>query len=205
MRLLEVKEKTVLFVCGHAEVGKDYLCNRLEKEFHKAIHFAFADKLKESCRIVFPGNNFETDKHLKARLDVPLSGKRTAHDVRSDDYINREILQIVADRFREIDPNCFSKFIEACMIDNNLVLVSDPRMPEDYSKTAILCGIYGYKLKIVYLEREDKGVVNNHVTEQYYQWYRNQADIILHNDFSEYPVKRVKELIGYNTTLPLVG
>lgn len=171
-------EKKILLISGDIGAGKDTLADSLVNHYTDFIakKLNFADRLKQIVRDIFKVPQellwgTQEDKYKLTNIRKPCIDEF----YESEFYSIRELIQVTADKLKEIDELCFCKpissFIQSCQASPgnsqgwykgyNYFFIADFRFPYEY---AHLKEFDGFDVKTLRLGRS--GDTNNHNSEQ---------------------------------------
>lgn len=144
-------------VCGSICSGKTYLSNYLVKEYN-LTKFSFGRKVKDIAEDLFKMN-----------------------------YKDRPLIQNIADKMKEIDPDIWAKYIvkQIKYLDN--IIIDDLRFPNE-AKYLQTLGFIIIKLNI------DPNIQRNRIMRKYITHYQEHLDNLHHN--SEQHFNKIK--VDYN-------
>ena len=152
----------IIGVCGNKFSGKDTIANYLVDNY-KYKRYAFADPLKDICRILFEFNEEQLYGNKKEILDE--FWEKTP----------REIFQMIGtDLFRNyLSQNFWVNVLERKIKDKEMIVISDVRFENEAEMIRRLDGII---IKVV----RNNSIIDTHESESYIE--QIECDITITND-----------------------
>jgi cytidylate kinase len=136
-------------ICGPICSGKTYLSNYLSKAY-TLQKFSFGNKVKSIARDLFKMN-----------------------------YKDRPLIQHIADKMKEIDPDIWAKYVVNQIKDIDNIIIDDLRFPNE-AKYLQTLGFIIIKLTI------HPGEQRNRIMRTYIQTYQEHLDNLHHNSEQHY-------------------